>query len=72
MSRLISRDPFARRELHREVIDAYGSTCSWCGSSRSDKKLFIYWTELDSRGGRWTHNGQFCCIRCHNDYHEVH
>lgn len=68
MSRLISRDPFARQELHREVIDANGVTCTWCGSSRKDKKLFVYFTERDS-GGRRTHNGSFCSKQCHDSYH---
>lgn len=72
MSRLISRDPFARQELHRETIDAYGVTCSWCGQSRKDKKLFVYYTERDSvQSNRRTHNGKFCSISCHNSYHEV-
>lgn len=74
MSRLIYRDPFARQELHREMIDAMGSTCTWCGGSRKDKKLYVYYTERDSiqmRGNRRTHNGHFCSIRCHNDYHGV-
>lgn len=74
MSRLIYRDPFARQELHRETIDAYGVTCSWCGQPRKDGKLFVYYTERDSCGGpsnRRTHNGQFCSIGCHNDYHGV-
>jgi hypothetical protein len=70
MTRLISRDPFARSELHRETIDAMGSTCSWCGQVRVGDKLYVYWTESDSRGGRRTHNGQFCSIGCHNSYHE--
>lgn len=72
MSRLISRDPFARQELHRETIDAMGVTCSWCGQPRKDNKLYVYWTEHDSvQSNRRTHNGQFCSIQCHNDYHDV-
>lgn len=31
MSRLISRDPFARQELHRKIVSAEGGNCSWCG-----------------------------------------
>lgn len=70
MSRLISRDPFARTELHRETIDAVGltSTCSWCGNCRKGNKLFVYFTESDS-GKRHNHNGQFCSKGCHDDYH---
>ena len=69
MSRLISRDPFARQELHRETIDAQGQTCSWCGNVAKGKKLFVYYTERDSiRPNRRTHNGAFCCKSCFNDY----
>ncbi len=67
MSRLISRDPFAREELHKEVIDDYGNTCSWCGIRRKDGKLFVYYTERDS-GVRRTHNGSFCSKSCHDAY----
>lgn len=71
MSRLISRDPFARTELHRESIKAYGQECSWCGSSRSDGTLYVYYTERDGiRANRRTHNGQFCSKPCHDSYNE--
>ncbi len=70
MSRLINRDPFARQELHREVIDSYGSDCSWCGQTRKGGKLYVYYTERDGlQNNRRTHNGAFCCKGCHDAYH---
>lgn len=47
MNVLISRDPFARQELHRETIDAMGDTCSWCGNVRKGNKLYVYYTERE-------------------------
>lgn len=71
MPALISRNPFSRTEVHREVIDAYGQTCSWCGGVRRSGKLFVYYTERDGSGGRnrRTHNGQFCSKSCHDSFH---
>jgi hypothetical protein len=70
MSRLLSRDPFARQELHRETIDAMGTTCSWCGNVAKGNKLFVYYTERDGiKPNRRTHNGAFCSKSCHDDYH---
>lgn len=67
---LIKRDPLARQELHKEIIDASGCTCSWCGSNREDGKLYVYYTERDGiRPNRRTHNGAFCCKSCHDSYH---
>ena len=64
----ISRDPFARSELHRETVDAGNATCDWCGSVRKGNKLYEYRTESD--GGRtFPHEGLFCCKSCHDDYH---
>ena len=68
----ISRDPFARTELHRQTVGRYLSgepmLCDWCGSTRKDGKLFVYLTETD--GGRsHTHKGHFCSKSCHDSYH---
>jgi hypothetical protein len=69
MSRLISRDPFARSELHRDTIDAQGQTCSWCGQTAKGNKLFVYRTERDGIANQTrTHNGQFCSKSCHDVY----
>lgn len=73
MSRLISRDPFARQELHR--IRVYGVPgCSWCGQVKQTKDfmrsyLFRYDTHTD--GGRIIEgDGLFCCVDCWRTYHE--
>jgi hypothetical protein len=69
---LISRDPFARTELHRELVPAPGQSCAWCGSFRhnvaSTHKLFRYSTETDG-GRKHVHRGLFCSKSCHDDYH---
>ncbi|WP_024517005.1 hypothetical protein [Bradyrhizobium sp. Tv2a-2] len=73
MSRLISRDPFARQELHsfRVYVNAIGS-CKWCGSTRATKTgrryLNGYYIENDA-GRRDDHLGLFCSKSCHDDYH---
>lgn len=67
----ISRDPFARTELHRTKIKSAGNervipTCDWCGQA---KALYRYQTESD--GGRtFAHPGRFCSISCFRAYHE--
>jgi len=64
---LISRDPFAREELHQETV-ATTSSCKWCGQTRKSGKLFQYYTELDN-GHIYYHNGLFCSKGCHDAYH---
>lgn len=66
MSRLISRDPFARQELHRESVKTTRD-CSWCGSKRDNGTLYRYFTESDG-GRRSEHSGVFCCKSCHDSY----
>lgn len=69
----VSRNPFARTELHRDTINPADVsfarlTCDWCGSVRPDGKLYVYQTESD--GGRVSrHRGRFCCKSCHDSYH---
>jgi len=75
MSRLISRDPFARQELHSEVVTPQAITgynnpleCKWCGQTRKNGRLFKYSTQTD--GGKiHYHKGEFCSLSCHNSYH---
>lgn len=66
---MIRRDPFARTELHREIVSCCtGGSCSWCGQVRKGKKLFVYSTHHD--GGRVEHHrGLFCSKSCHDSYH---
>lgn len=64
----INRDPFAREELHREVVTPRRGGCDCCGGLRRNNTLFEYRTETD--GGRSNkHRGQFCGKSCHDSYH---
>ena len=68
---LISRDPFARTELHREVTDNM-SDCDNCGQQRtkSTKVLGLFQYRTESDGGRVNvHKGLFCSKGCHDAYH---
>lgn len=80
MSRYISRDPFARQELHRTTVFFPTSqptpSCSWCGQYHVTKKanrryLFVYSVERD---GLYTKpeaiKGQFCSIGCMRSYNQ--
>jgi len=74
----ISRDPFARTEIHRRrEYDSRGvhtpADCSWCGrvkETRSGHKyLFRY--SIESDGGRKSDiTGRFCSVSCMRAYHE--
>lgn len=67
----ISRDPFARQELHRRTVKQnYGNSlrCSWCGSKNARGNLFEY--RIESDGGRSSIiRGLFCSVQCMKDYH---
>jgi hypothetical protein len=77
----ISRDPFARTTLVREVCDyAIRYRCEWCGAIRAKqsanvvigttcKHMFRYGTQRDDRGGTYWHPGEFCSKACHDSYH---
>ena len=73
MSRQISRDPFARTELHSETVDYLGAGrtgCWYCDGLNGYGKLFQYRQESD--GGRVSHiQGKFCSITCMRAYHNV-
>jgi hypothetical protein len=65
----ISRDPFAREELHREQVAVTSKGCWWCGMLNRFKKLFVYRVESD--GGRVSPiRGEFCCVDCMRTYHD--
>ena len=69
----ISRDSFAREEIHRTVSDNH-SDCEWCGRQRIVKGqirgLYRYETQTD--GGRtYPHKGLFCSKSCHDAYHMI-
>lgn len=64
----ISRDPFARTEVHREIVPGpHRDGCSWCGQTRKNGSLFRYRTEHDSIGSRpAVHLGLYCSKECHD------
>ena len=71
---LISRDLFAREELHREAIP-YDETwiiahgCDWCGGFNGYGGLFKYWIEPDSVVYRRVDiYGLFCSVGCMRSY----
>ena len=71
----ISRDPFARQELHRrpaQVLNAayYGvkRTCDWCGNVNHRGGLYVYTIESDG-GRRSDIRGLFCSVGCMRSYH---
>lgn len=70
----ISRDPFARRELHRETVQAMGRLCSWCGQMKNGKNggfLYRYYVEEDQWTGRKNHvKGLFCSVGCMRNYNK--
>lgn len=66
---LVSRDPFARSELHRATI-ATRESCRWCGSHRTKRDgariapgMFYYFTESDG-GRRGASIGPFDSVSC--------
>jgi len=71
MSACISRDPFARTELHRQItLDASGG-CTWCGNVRRTNtgRPYLYVYNQVSDGGRVSHiPGHFCSIDCMRSY----
>lgn len=71
MSRMVARDPFARTELHSEIV--YDRTCKWCGGFKttSGGKQFCYRYRSESDGGRKSDiPGNFCSVTCMRAYHE--
>jgi hypothetical protein len=73
----ISRDPFARTELHRENDYLVGSGCAWCGGvrfTRPNKKhpvgrpyLYRFYRETDN-GHRCYDGMAFCSKSCRDSY----
>lgn len=70
---LISRDPFARTETHRETMGGHIDGCSWCGNfvsfNKSTRigKLFAYSIEHDA-GRCEPISGLFCSVGCMRIY----
>ncbi len=63
----ISRDPFARTELHRETVATH-RCCALCGQKRKSGKLFRYHTVYDSNGRSHGSDRLFCSIGCYRSY----
>ena len=74
MSRLVSRDPFARTELHREKVPGECAECGqWAGRLRDEAGargggyVYRYWVESDG-GRRAEVPGLFCGEDCRRAY----
>lgn len=65
----ISRDPYARTELHRDLV-ATKNGCSFCGQSRKSGNLFEYSVQHDS-GRVNSIKGYFCSKYCMVTYHNL-
>lgn len=66
---LVTRDPFARQELHRVSVTTHQS-CDWCGGRRANGKLWEY--EIQPDGLSFRHQpikGRFCSASCFRSYH---
>ena len=67
---IIRRNPFARAEIHRDVVKTTGKvTCRWCGQKRKSNNLFAYRVETDG-GKSHTCHGLFCRNSCFDAYHD--
>jgi hypothetical protein len=65
---LIRRDPFPREELHRKQ-EATPHSCDWCGSRRSNGKLWAYEVQPDCVVFRaYPLKGLFCSASCFRAY----
>ena len=61
----VSRDPFAREEIHKSPIKG---TCDFCGNANKFGKVSVYRIETD--GGRiHVIKGKFCSKSCLKAYH---
>ncbi len=71
---LVSRDPFARTEIHaeRDYDVHHGCGCMWCGGLRHTPKgrAFLMQYRLEHDGGRVEQlPGRFCSADCRRSYH---
>lgn len=69
---LVSRNPFARHELHRRNVPVVSQACSWCGNVRKTKagKFYLYQFRCETDDGRTYEGSQlFCSKSCHDVYH---
>lgn len=71
MSTLVSRDPFAREELHRDR-EYSGRTCSECGRHRLTPhgRAFLYRYSVETDGGRtFVDDRLFCSVGCRRAFY---
>ena len=64
---LVSRDPFAREELHRERIYSPHAVCAWCGRTlyTPKRRPYVYRYRIESDAGRTSElSGMFCSVSC--------
>ena len=66
---LVSRDAFAREELHRQPVhDNTWAGCDWCGGTNARGELYVY--RIETEGGRTLPvSGRFCGEDCRKAYH---
>jgi hypothetical protein len=77
----ISRDPFAREELHSSTVEVTAESCAWCGQRRcpgarrrtlaaQQLRYFLYRYRVESDGGRVSQDSQlFCSKGCRTTYY---
>ena len=69
----ISRDPFARAELHRDTVAvAHNHTCTECGNVRISRtgRRTLYQYRVEQDDGRHADiAGLFCSVGCMRVYH---
>ncbi len=65
----IDRDPFARTETVRRLVETQ-VTCAWCGQDRPSGRLFEYGVDRDDRPGRIAWDDKVFCSRgCREAYY---
>lgn len=73
---LVSRDPIARSELHKAIIEQstyFNKSCDWCGSvcTRKNGTKYLFAFRLESDGGTVSPlKGLFCTESCFNSYYD--
>ena len=64
-TRLISRDPFARWELHKRLHPSNDS-CRWC---EAIGRVYQFEIHHDDKNKPDVVRGLFCSVSCMRDYH---
>jgi len=69
----ISRDPFARQELHRGNEFSETDVCANCGMQRQAKgtnRAYLYRFRIETDTGHVYHDGsKFCSKSCRDSYY---